>query len=1591
MTNIYEILESLRAASLDKRDKGDKFERLIKSFLETDPEWQQRFSTVEFFSKWDQNTGGKDIGIDLVAKNRYEDGWSAIQCKFYEAGSKVAKGDIDSFLSISYRPDFNFTQRFIFDTADGWSGNAEETLKGQVQRIDISMLDDPAIDWSQWSLAQPENVLYAGPKKLRKHQTEALQNVASGFAEHDRGKMIMACGTGKTFTSLKIAEDQVGKGGRVLFLIPSIQLLSQSLREWMAQTTVGIRPFAVCSDVRVGRRDANNDDVDQSSVDLSEPPTTDPHKLAQRYLENPNPDAMTVVFSTYQSIDVVIAAQEHGLDDFDLVICDEAHRTSGVSIKGEKRLSHFLKVHDGDLLKAKKRLYMTATPRVYDDSVIRKAEENEAVLYDMDDEDHFGQEFHRLGFGQAVEDKLLTDYKVLVLAVDEAYVAKHFQNQWGSEIPLDDIAKLVGCWNGLDKNFKETSDAITDWRPMKSAVAFSKDIAASKAASEVFPEVAKKINSTIKEGDPRRPLKIEAKHVDGTMGIHERNSKLAWLKDNTSEDECRILTNARCLSEGVDVPALDAVLFLTPRGSQVDVVQSVGRVMRLAPGKELGYIVLPVVIPSGMPAEEALEDNTRYKVVWQVLQALRSHDDRFNAEINKINLNKSRSSRVSVVAVTEPSERDYDGASGDNDSGPRFEQQEWTFPEDEVIDAMYARIVHKVGERRYWAKWADKVAEIAEKHIARIQGLLEKPYSKQSLEFKRFLKGLRNNLNENITEQEAIEMLAQHLITRPVFENLFAGYDFTAHNPVAQVMERMLESLDEKNLEDENKELERFYETVRRSVDSVDNAEGKQKILIELYDNFFRKAFKRSQEKLGIVYTPTEIVDFILRSADDVLKAEFGQALTDENVHVLDGFIGTGTFLVRLLQSGLIKPEDLPRKYANELHGNEILLLAYYIATVNLETTFQELTGSSEAFEGLVLTDTFQSWEPNDAVDLEVFTENNKRLAALKQLKITVIVGNPPYSAGQTSVNDSNANEKYPGLDGEIKATYAERSTAKLKNKVYDSYIRAIKWASLRLEDRGVVAYVTNGGFISDNAFDGVRKSLADEFTSIYVWNLRGNQRGGDWKRAGEKIFGEGSQASVAITLLVKNPNRTGRATVHYAQVADGMTRQEKLAEVANSPSILQLQTKTIEPNDHGDWLNTRSEDFGKFLALRDEPESLFSIGSLGVSTNRDWWTTSFSKERLIESSKTIIEQFSIDQAKLSAGQKLDDIVRDADLSRTSWSDGLKKQIRKHEPLNYDANKLLVSAYRPFTKSWLYLEPRLVDRPGKTSNFLRAGQDDLVIGISASSSRTPFALLMMRNIPNLSLFMDPAQNFGRYRYEPLEAETDGQGAFSLVEGEIIGDYRRIDNITDEALELFQKKYSEELVTKDDLFFYVYGLLHSSEFRLRYAADLTKGLPRIPFVKGFRHYTNAGRALSELHLNYESVDRYPLVGLDVEPLPGVDAYEFFSVSKPKFAGTGKNKDQSQLIYNRDITLTGIPDEAHEYRLGSKSAIEWLNDRYQISTDKKSGITNDPNDWSREVGDPRYILDLYARIVTVSVETMKIVDGLPPLEILEADKD
>lgn len=1614
-SSALKLLDQLYFSSNSKTDKGTKFERFTQSFLQTDPLWSEQFEKVWMWEQWPERWG-PDTGIDLVAERR-DGGRVAIQCKFYDPNHRISKADIDTFLSASGRG--GFTERIVVSTTTQWGANAEAAIREQmipVRRIGLEDFEQSRINWDLFDPETPTVLELAGASDLRPYQRTAIDQVTEGFVDNDRGRLIMACGTGKTFTSLRLAEETAGSRGSVLFLVPSIALLSQALREWSNNTTVGISPMAVCSDAKATRgRKANEDTPEISVVDLALPATTDPNRLAQRMKDNRvSGEGMRVVFATYQSIDVVAQAQKiTGLEPFDLVICDEAHRTTGATLAGSEE-SAFVRVHDNDYLKASKRLYMTATPRIYDDASKVKAGKAQAVLASMDDENVYGPEFYRLGFGNAVQMDMLTDYKVLILTVNQETVSEAMQDAFAEdgELTLDDATRLIGCWNGLAKRGEAEHSFDLDPQPMRRAVAFAKDIKSSKRVANQFTDVVTSYIDNHEDKSPDDLLDVEAKHVDGSMNAMERTELLDWLKEDTEDNSCRVLSNARCLSEGVDVPSLDAVMFLNPRRSVVDVVQSVGRVMRLAKGKKYGYIILPVVVPTGVAPEKALDDNKNFQVVWDVLQALRAHDERFDAMVNKVELNKARDKKIDVIGVGFPGDEDESGS--DSNSGAdtglgaqgaldlRLSQM------DELRDSIYARMVKKVGSRTYWDQWAKDIAVIAQSHMTRITALVDDPETAASQQFEVFLDALRRNLNESITRDGAIEMLAQHMITKPVFDALFEGYAFTDRNPVSQVMDRMVESLTEMNVDSETNSLEKFYESVRLRAAGIDNAEGKQKIITELYESFFKNAFSRAADAMGVVYTPIEIVDFILRSVNDVLQKEFGHSISDEGVHVLDPFTGTGTFIVRLLQSGLIDSADVARKYASELHANEILLLAYYIAAVNIETTFHDLQAAAhdvepaaedyEPFDGIVLTDTFQLAEDGDVMDEVVFPANNSRAEAQKKLDIRVIVGNPPYSKGQKSSNDDNANVRYPTLDDRIRDTFGQLTESQNVNSVYNSYIRAIRWASDRIGDEGVVGFVTNGGWIKNNSAAGMRIALTSEFSSVYVFNLRGNARSVGTIRQKEKgnVFGSGSQTTVAIFLLVRKKGCEGPATIHYRDIGDYLTREEKLKIVSGS-ELEAVAWQQIVPNKYGDWINQRDESYLNYPILTGSSSDgirVFGEHSRGLETARDLWVYNASRASLSVNLSRFLETYSNERVRFAdyvVAQKLNSPKADdtvgivtTDATRIKWNRSLRERLAKNRPLTRQRGCTTVGLYRPFHAQNIDHSDGLAYLPAVARRYFPTVEhENFGIWIVGSGSAVQFSVIATRAVPDLHVAGAGSGGnfFPRYRWDPLP-----EGELDLgVDGEVVEGYRRIDNITDEFHRLMYDRYGSE-ITKDDVFYFIYGILQSPEYRELYAGELKQMLPRIPNVSSsaFEALTSAGRELFHLHADYEDVELYPLEVIGGEQPPIDDQELYYRVQKMRFPTGRKAVDvPDSLIVNEYITVRGIPEEAYRYQLGSRSAIEWIMRQYQVTTDKASGIVNDPNQWGIEHGNPRYILDLLQKVITVSVRTVEITESLPSI--------
>lgn len=1055
------------------------------------------------------------------------------------------------------------------------------------------------------------------------------------------------------------------------------------------------------------------------------------------------------------------------------------------------------------------------------------------------------------------------------------------------------------------------------------------------------------------------------------------------------------------------MPALDAVLFFSDKSSQIDIVQSVGRVMRKAPGKEYGYIIIPVVVDSEADATAELDSGDEYRQVWNVVRAMRSHDDRLIDDINTFSMSKRKRPKKIINGEGFPLKDGKEGRDNGGDLGwdPTLDNY--------LMDRFYAKLVDKVGDRAYLEKWAIKIAKV----VPSLQKALNSiclPEGGKNPAFEQYVTSLRQNINSDVSNSDAIKMLMQQYVAKPIFEKLFGDNGVVNHNSVFRSINTMMENIDKGHgLNEITEELEDFYSEVNSSLEKIDTPEGKQTFIKALYEKFFKLAFPNDQQISGIVYTPEEIVDFIIRSADDILREEFGKSLTDENVNILDPFTGTGTFIVHLLNTGLIRKEDLERKYKDELYANEITLLAYYVATVNIENAYATVLGKDTVppFENILLTDTFyivnlvkskgrQAFEIEKGKDIEIpFDGNRKRIEKEFGTDITVIVGNPPYGANQKSANDNAKKRKYDkrqmldgkeieSVDRRIADTYLDDSYFPEGkgnvNSVYDNYVRAFRWSTDRIRGGdGIIAYVTPNGWLTGSAFVGFRKVLESEFDGIYIYNLRGDQNSGDWRNEGEKVFGSGSKVGICITLLVHHKDHSGKAKIRYLQVEDGMKRLAKL-ESLKKKSFLDIKStmELLSPAENGDWIVQRNPVFKTLVPIAGDTHKKFEkfdekaifVGySMGLGSARDAWVYNFSKERVSQNCNNMIINYN---NCINSG------IKELNPTKISWCSNLDSDFVRKKRFDYHSECIIISEYRPFCKRWLYSGEEIIHRTGQMPELYPLCAENLTICTASIGDKKPFSCMITDTYTDLH-FTGTSQCFPLYWYSNDSKKHSSQRG--LDDFDDIGTNKglvRHDGISDWALVQARKKYGPEVI-KEDIFYYVYGVLHSPDYRKAFDNDLKFSLPRIPFVQSlddFRVFSAAGRRLAELHLNYENAP-YPEGVLvngtsDIEDLLKADPG--LRVTKMKL-----DTEKRKLIYNDSITIENIPEEAFEYVVNGRSALAWLVDQYQIKTDKESGIVNDPNEYAG----PGYILRLVLSVITVSVETMGIVKDLPKLSFEE----
>ncbi len=1276
----------------------------------------------------------------------------------------------------------------------------------------------------------------------------------------------------------------------------------------------------------------------------------------------------------------------------DPIICDEAHRTVGAMYSTNERddKNAFTLCHSDENIKATKRLYMTATPKVYSESSKAKAKEKDNVIYSMDDAQTFGEEIYTLNFERAIALDLLTDYKVIILAVRSENLSgvtnsvnKKISQLEAKGTKLDKklinnefVCKIVGTHKGLakqdlialdeenkeDNDLKNKADTFVSQR----AISFCKSIQTSKNIKDSFETIMECYDEELKKKSFKN-LQISIDHVDGTMNCKERLEKLENL-NQFQPNTCKVLSNARCLSEGVDVPALDSVIFFDGKSAMVDIIQAVGRVMRKAKRKKRGYIILPIALEESeiKNLDEAV-NNTNFKNIWKVLKALRSHDPSLVDEA-------TFREKIKIFGSDDNNEANQDDEKPQKDKTEQDPKQAQKTLFDAILlqdlaNAVYNVMPTKLGDRNYWENFTKKTGNIARTLNNRLKMIFEK----NPEFFHGFLDSLRGNIHSNIKEDEALDMITSHIITKPIFDAIFGD---NIKNPISKALDKMVQKLSTLGLQGETKDLKNLYESVKTEAMHAKSPKSQQELIKNLYNTFFKEAFRKQSEKLGIVYTPIEVVDFILRATNGILKKHFNTDFNDKNITIFDPFTGTGSFIARLLskENDLISDEALKEKFDKNLFAFDIVLLAYYIALINITQAAQNRDSSLKNFKNIALTDSLDYLEEkNDKGAFPLFAdlkENKEIKTTIEKQNIRVIIGNPPYSAGAKSENDNNQNLSHPKLEKWVTETYGKNSTAKVGATTRDTLIHSIRMASDVLKDKGVLGFVVNEGFIDSKSADGFRKCVAKDFAHLYVLNLRGNARtsGETFRKEGGKIFDSGSRATVAIIFFVKDENAENSA-IHYYEVEDYLKREAKLHLLAGFENLDSVPFKEITPNDKGDWINQRNDDFEKLIPLKRDKklkifDAIFDLNSGGVASGRDPWVYNFSPNALKQSVQKCIDTYNADLKRFNErfreafkertkGVKSDKLHKHlndreitTDKTKIAWVQNLKTQLIKGKKLDdFSQEKISVSLYRPFNKQYFYYERELA---WSFYSMKKIFPDKSTRNVVINTTIRNFCSLISDAIPDTH-FIGDSNAYPLYYYDDLG--------------------NRYNAISGYALNLFRRHYKDNAIVEEEIFYYIYAIFHHKGYLEKYKNSLAKEAPRIALSDDFKELSTLGKELAELHLNYENGEMHTSVECNLLENAGMEGY--YDVIQMK-----KDKKGDRIIYNHHITITKIPKKAFDYVVNGKSAIDWVIERYSITTDKDSLIENNPNDYAGG----QYVFELLCRVITLSVKSVDLIEKI-----------
>jgi len=1468
---------------------------------------------------------GQDVGIDLVA---YKNGEAyAVQCKNWER--TVGINDLLSFLHRAKKEGF----KKVIIVTDKISTRVEEEIKD----FGLDVIFIKATDVKQYANGHGEPTIVKQKLSPLPHQQRAIEAVLKGFEKYDRGKLIMPPGTGKTYTSIKIAEELVGDKGWILFLAPSIALLDQTIREYHLKSAYQVNAYAVVSDNKVGKVNGKkkteiDDDDENNIIDttnwhklslLSYPATTTAHDLIKNLRFEPN--KLNVIFSTYQSLDVLIEAHGLGLPEFELVICDEAHRTAGVRRKGAEE-SVFKKVHHNDYIQGKKRLYMTATPKIVEVKDSKEADEI-AALYNMNDPELFGPTFFEYTFVQATNDGVILPYTLLLLFVDKRkkkIIQKEFKEyleQQGA-LNVDYTTKIKAIEDFILGNAVDERDRPIRVKP-KCGIIFTNRVRRAKEISEQYKQI---INAS---------SNISIDYIEGLMSAYDKARLIKWLGEG-KEDDVHILANAKVLTEGIDVPALSFITFFDPKSSVVDVVQAVGRAVRKAPGKKRGYVILPILVNDDSEETKEKIDKSTFKIIWQVISALQSMDETLVAKMRALFIDpkKEKAEETFEPLAEDKTEAVEDSRENEIKLGIIGGQSPELLEIRNFIIPKIVKIFRLAHE--FIADWTSEATKLAKE----VKSLLEEEIKNTNSPIKAKIEELRTQLKAmygyeefTIEDKKLIAIITQYIIAKPILDALF----FDKKSKVEKVLDSLFDEF-KHFVENNSERLQYFYRKANSKAKAIVNNDERQEFIRLLFTNFFNNVFKDVAKESGIAYTPIEVVNFAVYMTNELAKKHLGKTLGDENVHIVDPFAGTGSFIASVID--MITPEEAKAKVErNEIRAADLELLPYLILLKNIQDTLERKIDDPPLFDDALWTDSlyFLSEEKAGLLDLNPLKEHAQKH---KQKPIHIAITNPPWRGKREDVERENKILVPESIAKRIEETYfryaKEAMGTDIKNvsKYNDPYIQSLRILSDKIEE-GVLTMVVNNSFLTSKIGIGIRASLQNEYDYIYIYDLKGNinnslQNTEFRKLEGENVFGSQTRLGVCIIFLIKNSqSEKKKARIYYAEIGSDLKAKEKLQKLKNivDEKDGQIDWASIIPNERYDWLNQGDSTFHKYPELR---KVIFNVFSNGIVTGKDYIVYDFTKESVL------------------------------------------KKVQKYFNIEDLHDHIKISFYKPFVPIWVCHHGKVLSEICKTT-FI----DTTTPAITSPYSNLETDVLITRYICSLKLHGHPTMLY------PLRIKSKNNGLFDS-NNDNSNNATNIPNINAEFLQKVRKALNMPNLTDEDLFYYIAGVIAAPRYSEQYGNNLISSHHRVPIFdrESFQKIASVGRKLGELQMLYQDY----MVGMVLkvwkdENLRSLPEYPLQITGDADMAKLIEyirydNRDKSFII-NGIVKISGFPEGALEHRIGTLPVLKTVANRLQPRRDEKTGITLDPKLTIREM------YDIMKKLTYYCVEADKIKKELNTL--------